>query len=99
SRVDVASLNIGFDLTSIEANMRMLAHFRHWLQLHPDRYSLATSVGDIHRARAEGKLAVVFDLEGGCGVGDQISMISLYYALGVRWMLIAYNRNNTLGGG
>src|SRR4029077_231744 len=30
---------------------------------------------------------------------DQLSLITLYYDLGVRWMLMAYNRNNKVGGG
>jgi membrane dipeptidase len=32
-------------------------------------------------------------------VGDQPSLVRLYYDLGVRWMLVAYNRNNLAGGG
>jgi len=34
-----------------------------------------------------------------CAIDDQISLIDLYYDLGVRWMLVAYNRNNRAGGG
>src|SRR5262249_2279560 len=87
------------DVTSIEANVRQIAQFRHWVRAHSDRFSLVTDVKSIHRAKTEGKLAVAFDLEGGVGLGGQLDMVSLYYDLGVRWMLIAYNRNNALGGG
>jgi membrane dipeptidase len=41
----------------------------------------------------------MFDIEGGCALNETLSMVELYYELGVRWMLIAYNRNNALGGG
>src|SRR5690606_36645690 len=34
-----------------------------------------------------------------CAVADQPSLVSLYYELGVSWMLIAYNRNNAAGSG
>jgi len=96
--VDVVSINIGFDVTSIETNLRILARFRDWIARHED-YVLVHGVADIHAARAAGKLAVMFDIEGMGAVGDQLSLVSLYYDLGVRWMLIAYNRNNAAGGG
>lgn len=99
SGVDVAMINVGFGEQSIEEHLRMLAHFRHWIAAHSDRYLLIETVEDIQRARASGRLAIAFDVEGASGIADQISLISLYYDLGVRWMLMAYNRNNLVGGG
>ena len=40
-----------------------------------------------------------FDIEGANAIGDQLSLLGLYRDLGVRWMLLAYNRNNRAGGG
>jgi membrane dipeptidase len=42
---------------------------------------------------------VGFDIEGANAVGDQLSLIQMYYDLGVRWMLMAYNTANRVGGG
>jgi membrane dipeptidase len=39
------------------------------------------------------------DIEGAKAIDDQVSLIQFYYDLGVRWMLIAYNRANLAGGG
>jgi len=97
--VDVVSLNIGFGEQGVEEHVRVLAHFRRWLMLYGDEYVIVRTVDDIERARAQGKLAVTFDIEGANGVSDQPSLVQLYYDLGVRWMLIAYNRNNRVGGG
>ena len=97
--VDVATINIGFGDQGIEQHLRTLAGMRHWLLARADRYVLAGTVDDIERAHAEGKLAVAFDIEGANAIGDQLSLIELYHALGVRWMLLAYNRNNRAGGG
>ncbi|QTH20198.1 membrane dipeptidase [Rhizorhabdus wittichii] len=97
--VDVAMLNIGFDLASVEEHVRVLAAFRAWLLARPDDYVLVDGVGSIDRARRTGRLAVGFDIEGTNGFGDQPSMVGLYYDLGVRWAAIAYNRNNSVGGG
>jgi len=48
---------------------------------------------------AEDKLGVVFDVEGMYPVQHEPHLIQTFYELGVRWMLIAYNRNNAAGGG
>ena len=97
--VDVAIINIGFGDHGIEDHIRMIACFRHWLKQHPESYALIATAGDIERARREGKLAIAFNMEGANGLADQPSLISLYYDLGVRWMLMAYNRTNRVGSG
>jgi membrane dipeptidase len=96
---NVVTLNVGFDGVPWENTTRMLAHFRRWLGQHPNEYMLIHSVADVRQAKAVGKLGVAFDIEGGCALAGQLSMVQLYYDLGVRWMLIAYNCNNALGGG
>ncbi|GAB2916485.1 membrane dipeptidase [Paraburkholderia jirisanensis] len=96
---NVVSLNVGYDIKTIEEDFRVLAHFRHWVKRHPDRFILVETVDDVMLARRTGKLAVTFDLEGTRALGDQLSMIEAYYDLGVRWMLMAYNKSNSAGGG
>jgi membrane dipeptidase len=97
--VDAVMLNIGFGEMSIEDHVRTLASLRHWLKARPERYILLNQPDDAERARATGRLAVGFDIEGANAIGDQINLIEFYYDLGVRWMLLAYNRNNRAGGG
>jgi membrane dipeptidase len=97
--VDVVSLNVGFDAVPWENTVRILAHFRSWVRRHSDRYALIETVDDIEVARRNGKLAVTFDIEGGGALDGRLEMVELYYNLGVRWMLFAYNKNNLLGGG
>ncbi|MCX7246245.1 MAG: membrane dipeptidase [Burkholderiales bacterium] len=97
--VDHISLNIGFGDDSIEKHVRMIASFRHWLAQRAGEYVLVRTVEDIEHARTTGRLAVSFDIEGANAVGDQASLVQLYFDLGVRWMLLAYNRNNSAAGG
>lgn len=97
--VTVVSINVGFGEQGIEQHVRMLAHFRRWLAQRPDEYLLIQNVEDIVRAKASGRLGIVFDIEGMNAVEDQLSMVQFYYDLGVRWMLVAYNLNNRAGGG
>jgi membrane dipeptidase len=96
---DVVMLNVGFGDDSIESHFRMLATFRAWISEHAGEYRLIKSVSDIHAARDAGQLAIGFDIEGANAIGDQLSLLQTYADLGVRWMLIAYNRNNRAGGG
>jgi membrane dipeptidase len=77
----------------------MLAHFRQWIKAHDDKYLLIDTVKDIGAARRTGRLGIHFDIEGGSALDGRLSMVEFYYDLGVRWMLMAYNRNNLLGGG
>jgi len=95
--VRIVSLNAGFDGTPWAQTFRMLAAFRRWIRRHADRYRLVETLGDLRRD--DHRLGVCFDIEGGNALDGQLSLVEAYRDLGVRWMLIAYNRNNALGGG
>ncbi len=97
--VSAVMLNVGFGEMGIEEHVRTLASMRHWLKARPDEYVLMSTADDIERAHATGLLAVGFDIEGANAVADQPSLVALYHDLGVRWMLLAYNQNNPVGGG
>ena len=96
---DAVTVNVGFGDMGPEAHLRMLAAFRRWLKARPDDYVLIETAADIERAHAGNRLAVAFDVEGANAIGDQLSLVQLYYDLGVRWMLLAYNHGNRVGGG
>ena len=100
THVDVVSLNIGFGPIALENHVRMLASFRNWIASNSEHYALALTTEDIAKARHERKLAVIFDIEGLAPFdhGDH-GLMELFAALGVRWALIAYNKNNKAGGG
>jgi membrane dipeptidase len=97
--IDVVSLNISFDVVDPRDAFPMLATFRQWIRENGEHYMLADTVADIEAAKARGKLAVVFDIEGGNAVAAHPGLVEVFYRLGVRWMLFAYNKNNKLGGG
>lgn len=96
---DAVTVNVGFGEQGPEEHLRMLAALRHWLLARPDEYLLLLEADDIERARSTDRLAVGFDIEGANAIGDQLSLIQLYHDLGVRWMLMAYNVPNRVGGG
>jgi membrane dipeptidase len=97
--VSVVSINVGFAEMSRAEHLAILTFFREWIALRPEAYHLIATVEDVRRCKAEGKLGIVFDIEGMGPVLDDPSQVQTFYQLGVRWMLIAYNRNNAAGGG
>ncbi len=96
---DVVIVNVGYGDDGVEQHLRVLASMRDWLEANSRDFRLIEGVDDIEAARAAGQLAVGFDIEGANAIGDQLSLLGLYRDLGVRWMLLAYNRNNRAGGG
>ena len=97
--VSFVSINIGMDLNPFEEVIQVLARYRGYLASHPDEYILALTVEDILKAKQENRLAIAFDLEGSEPLLGNVNLVSFYYDLGVRQMLLAYNRDNRASGG
>ena len=99
SGVNFVSLNIGMDMDPFENIIHVLACYRKHIAAHPGDFVLALAVDDILKAKGSGKLAIAFDLEGSEPLSGNLNLISFYYDLGVRQMLLAYNRDNRASGG
>jgi membrane dipeptidase len=97
--VSMVSINVGFANISWMEHIRILSFMRQWISQHDDTYALVATAQDVQRCKVEGKLGIVFDVEGMSAVQHQLSLVQTFYELGVRWMLITYNRNNAAGGG
>jgi membrane dipeptidase len=97
--VDFVSVNIGMDMNPLPQILAVIASFRAQLRARPERFVAVEDAADVLRAKAAGKLAVAFDLEGGVPLGKRPEMVQLFYDLGVRQIHLAYNRNNSIGGG
>ncbi|WP_430388331.1 dipeptidase [Blastomonas fulva] len=97
--VSAVTLNVAMDMIPWADTFKVLATMRGWIRAHPQQYVLGDSVAAIKAAKASGRMAVLFDIEGAAAVDDLPELADAYYALGVRWMLIAYNRANRLGSG
>ncbi len=97
--ISYLSINVGFDVMNWRDTLATLAAYRRWVLDNNDRFELAATIDDIDRARAEGRFALSFDIEGMNALNDDLNMVGLYHALGVRQMLFAYNLNNSAAGG
>lgn len=93
------SINVGMDMTPFSTVIRVIAGFRRWIACHAEDYVQVVTTDEIQHALTHRKLAVSFDLEGSNMLLQDPAMVELYAALGVRQMLLAYNRDNPVAGG
>ncbi|BBE34207.1 dipeptidase [Sphingosinicella microcystinivorans] len=92
------SLTIASDGDDLAGAMRTIAMTRRMIA-ESDNSILVETVDDIRRAKREGKLALGFHFQGTLPVERDLNLVSLFYALGVRHMLMVYNYKNFVADG
>lgn len=93
------SLTLDNDSQTRDQVIELIAKQRRFFLSRPDEFVLVEGVDDILRAKQQDKLAVGFHFQGTNALQRDIGMVELYYKLGVRFMLLAYNRRNHVGDG
>jgi len=97
--IDYFSINVYYDPQHWTRCLENIAALRRRIPLESPWCRVVSSVAEIDAARAEGKAAATFDIEGMNALNGRLDLVQAYYELGVRHMLFAYNRNNLAGGG
>ncbi len=64
------------------------------IEKYPRDLMLATSTADIRRAKKEGKVGVLFGIEGGHAIENSLAALREFYRLGVRYMTLTHNNTN-----
>ncbi|MBO6638525.1 MAG: membrane dipeptidase [Roseitalea sp.] len=96
---DMVSVTLAGDQHNISEAVQMVASHRRQVIDRSDRLVLFKTLGDLDRARAEGKLCVMFHFEGSRPYERNIDMIGVFFDLGIRFNLLAFNNTNSAGGG
>ena len=99
SGADFVSMTVATDSQSVEQTIMTIATERRYFRSRPDEFRLCDSVEDILAAKAAGLLGVNFNFQGTNAFGRNIELVELYYKLGVRHALMAYNQKNHVGDG
>src|SRR5258708_254584 len=92
------SLTVGMDWTSLTETVQHIAAERRRF-LGDRSFVLVEKASDIRRAKSEGKLAVGFHFQGTNPFSSDVNLVGLFYRLGVRHALLAYNEKNAVGDG
>ena len=64
--------------------------------LYPELIGLAYRADDVERLVAEGKLAAAIGIENGYVIGNDLSLLDRYHALGARYMTLVHNGHNDI---
>lgn len=94
SGVDFVSLTVGHDRYNLTTTMHHMAAVKARLKAESDNYLLVETVDDILRAKAENRLAIGFNFQGSEALEGDKNMVEIFYDLGIRHMLLAYNQKN-----
>ena len=63
---------------------------------HPDKFALLRSPNDVDRLRQGGRVLLVFGMENGAPIGDDLSKLRFFFDRGVRYMTLAHSANNRI---
>ena len=67
---------------------------RETVRTHPNDLLLATTAGDVQAAKQQHKIAALMGVEGGHMMGNDLSVLRTFAALGVRYMTLTHMDNN-----
>lgn len=93
------SLTLGMDWISLVDTMKNIGAERARFRAQEDRFILVETADDIIRAKKEGKTAIGFHFQGTNPMERDLGMVEVYYRLGIRHALLAYNEKNAVADG
>jgi membrane dipeptidase len=94
--VAAPSVNLG---DSIRDTTRFLARWLGHLRRNSDRLLHVLTIDDIHRAKREQKLGILFHFQNTLPFERDLDMLEVFHRLGVRVIQLAYNEKNHVGNG
>jgi len=82
---------------AVQKSLDQIDDIRTMVRTHANDMMLAVTAGDIRRAHEQGKIAVLMGMEGGHMIANDLSVLRMYSALGVRYMTLTHFYNNDWG--
>lgn len=96
----LVSLTIGGDKTfGPEVALANIGKVMALCAREPQRYRFVQTIADVDSARRDGLLAITLNLQGTNVLANDPNLVEVFYRLGVRHMLMAYNQKNLVGDG
>lgn len=80
--------------TAVQKSLDQIDAVRTMVRTHPNDLMLAVTAGDIRRAHEQGKIAILMGMEGGHMIANDLAVLRMYSALGVRYMTLSHFYNN-----
>lgn len=99
SGYNAVSITVASDPDDTLTAIRRIAMWRRFVRDNPDRFLLLLRAEDAEAAKREGKLALGFHFQGTTPFDRDVGLVEVFYRLGVRHALMAYNQKNHVGDG
>lgn len=80
---------------AVNAALNQIDKVREAVRTHQDDLTLAMSVADIRRAVAQRRIAALLGMEGGHMINEDLGLLRVYAALGVRYLTLTHSLNTT----
>ncbi|EJL30844.1 dipeptidase [Novosphingobium sp. AP12] len=96
--LDFMSVTVAEDADTATA-LRQIGEIRRFFLSQSKTCVLIDTVDDALAAKAVGKLAVSLHFQGTMPVGRDLNLVEVFYKLGIRHMLMAYNNKNLVADG
>jgi membrane dipeptidase len=78
---------------AVKRSLRLIDSVDEAIRKNPNDLMLATTAADIRRAKKEGKIAALLGMEGGHMIDDDLAVLRMYAALGVRYLTLTHGLN------
>src|SRR5450755_911228 len=79
---------------AVQKSLDQIDAVRTMVRTHPNDLMLAVTAGDVRRAHEQGKIAILMGMEGGHMIANDLGVLRMYSALGVRYMTLSHFYNN-----
>jgi membrane dipeptidase len=79
---------------AVKKSLDQIDAVRTMVRTHPKDLVLAVTAEDVRRAHAHGKIAILMGMEGGHMIDNDLAVLRMYSALGVRYMTLSHFFNN-----
>ena len=102
SGLDAVNVTLGYvagAMDPFEHTIREIGIWEARLRAHPDRLLKVVRASDIERARAEGRIGIVYGFQNAAMISEDASRADLFADLGVRVVQLTYNPANAIGDG
>lgn len=84
---------------NLAQTMDNVADYNHLFREHEDLITPVRNVADIHQAKATQRVGLIFGFQNTSPIEDNVRLLSVCHAVGVRIIQLTYNHQNLVGAG
>lgn len=84
---------------NFEMACRSIGRWYRIMEENNDLVELATSIKSMEEIQKKGKIAIFFGFQNGSPIEDNLDYLTLFHKMGIRFIMLTYNKRNFIGSG